>query len=112
MKNINIIVYLNRFIFGTTIILYATIFLGLMAQIVLGGFQVLSAIILVFFHKRFEPRRRKQLIIYWCFTLFYGVLWYADLKNPSNDFFEMLFYVLIPLSIAGYFTYIIESLKS
>lgn len=111
MKNINIIIYLNRFIFGTTIILYATIFGGLLLQIVLGGFQILSATILLLFFRKFKRIIRKYLIIYWSITLSYGLLWLSDFTKPTSDFFEFSYYVFIPLSIAGFFTYIIESIK-
>lgn len=111
MKIINILVYLNRFFIGSTIILYVTIFLGLLAQIALGGLQVLSAIFLIFIFKKLKVQRKKELIIYWCFVIFYALLWNVEITNPTNDWYETLFYVLIPLSLAIYFSYIIESIR-
>ena len=46
MKNIKLLVKTNRVIFGITLLLYLTIFLGLYAQIVLGVFQVITALVL------------------------------------------------------------------
>ncbi|MBU3010639.1 hypothetical protein KO506_04460 [Polaribacter vadi] len=111
MKYIIYLVYLNRFIFGATIILYATIFLGLMAQIILGGFQLLTAIFLMFLYNRINQSRIQQQIIYWCFVIAYGLLWFLDLINPNSDFYGFVFYILIPLSIAGFFTFILESIR-
>lgn len=111
MKYINILIRLNKFFIVVTIVLYATIFLGLLAQIVLGGFQVIVAVILSICYKRINKSTKEQIILYWCFVAIYTLLWFAGLRNRSTDFFDLIFYVLIPLSIAGYFTYILESLK-
>mgnify|MGYP000226998341 FL=1 len=55
--------YFNRFIFGATIMLYATFFLGLFAQIILGGFQVFASFFLLFFYKRIQKIYKKHLAI-------------------------------------------------
>lgn len=110
MKYINIPVYLNRVILGITGILYLTIILGLYAQIVLGGFQLLSGLILLICWRKLAREDRKTLLIYWSLVLLYGFFWsigaFDKLKN-----FGVLIYIFIPLGIAAYFTFFLESLK-
>lgn len=112
MKYINIPIYLNRFLIGITGMLYFTIFLGLYAQIVLGGFQLLTAFVLLFFWMKLTKKQRERLLKYWFFVVLYGVLWVTEFfNNLKGDFGSIITYVLIPLSIAGYLTFILESLK-
>ena len=80
------------------------------AQIILGITQVVSAIILLFFVKNFSMKNQNRIIIYWGVTLFYGLLYLADFLDKLDSlWFVML--VFIPLGIAGYFTFILESIK-
>lgn len=111
MKDIiKVINWINRGVFSITVILYLTIFLGLYAQIILGITQVVSAIILLFFVKNFSMKNQNRIIIYWGVTLFYGLLYLADFLDKLDSlWFVML--VFIPLGIAGYFTFILESIK-
>ena len=111
MKYIKFLTYLNRFIFGATIILYATFFFGLFAQIVLGGYQILLAFILLLYYKKIQKYRFKQLIIYWSISLIYGCLWFFKRYDFDTNFSDLIFYILLPLGIASYFTFILESLK-
>lgn len=111
MKNINIPVYINRFLIATTGVLYLTIFLGLFAQIVLGAFQVLTGFVLLFFLDKMHEKGRKGLINYWISVLIYGAV-YLLIGFDDLDDFWVIMYILIPLTIAGYFTYVLESLKN
>lgn len=111
MKYINIPVYLNRFIMGATGMLYLTVFLGLYAQILLGGFQLITALILLFFLSKFSEKQKKMLSIYWGIVLAYGLLWMTDTFSNWNDIPIVFVLIIIPLSIAVYFTVILESLK-
>lgn len=113
MKYINIPIYLNRFIFGITLVLYVTIFYGLYAQIILGGFQLITAFTLLFFWMKLTKKQRERLLKYWVFVVVYGLLWVTEFFNSlKGDFIWIVIYILIPLSIAGYLTYILESLKT
>ncbi|WP_064967098.1 hypothetical protein [Tenacibaculum ovolyticum] len=112
MKIISIVKVINRILIVLTVLSYVTIFIGFVFQTVLGIFQILSAIILSFYYNKIKKDRRLQLIFYWCFVITYGLLWFSSFRDVSNNFFDfILFYVLIPLSIAGYFTLILEPLK-
>lgn len=109
MKNLY---YLNKFVLITTLVFYLTIFLGLYAQIALGAVQLLSALILFLYWKVFSKKTKKQLYIYWLIVALYGVLCLFDWKNINNGFIIILGFIVIPMLIAGYFFYIINSVKN
>ncbi len=93
-----------------TLILYATFILGLYAQIILGFSQVLTGIVLLFFIKKFSKENQTRLKYYWGFVLSYGFLWSIDFLNFYDDLWVVSL-IILPLSIAIYFTFILESIK-
>ena len=97
---------------GATLLLYLTIFLGLYAQIVLGFFQVIVALVLLGFLGKLSKKLTKHLIVYWIIVLLYGLLYLLEVKifNIMGDLWWFVI-VVVPMSIAGYFTYVLESLK-
>ncbi|WP_408041596.1 hypothetical protein [Tenacibaculum amylolyticum] len=100
----------NRLLLIATISLYATIIFGLYAQVLLGGYQVLAALLLIFLWKNYGKKEKNMLIIYWGITLVYGIL--SIIGNFSmNGFWGILFWIIIPISIAVYFTYVLEIIK-
>ena len=111
MKYINTITLLNRVIFSITGVLYLTIFLGLYTQVILGVYQVLIAITLLFFIKRMSIKNRNRLTIYWVLVLVYGLFWLEG-NFSRYDILSIFVLIIIPLSLAGYFTFILESLKT
>jgi hypothetical protein len=110
MKNLNILIWTNRVVMSITGILYLTIILGLYAQVVLGFTQVLSAIILLFVIKKISIENQNRITIYWGLTISYGLVYLADIFNQLESFWIIIF-ILIPIGIAGYFTFILESIK-
>ncbi|MEQ6123016.1 hypothetical protein AAON49_02300 [Pseudotenacibaculum sp. MALMAid0570] len=109
MKYTAILVYLNRFIMGATLLLYLTIFLGLYAQIVLGGFQLLSGLILLFFWPRLNTLAKRNLKWYWITVILYGALCLLCMHFHIEC--GVFVYIILPMSIAGYFSYVLESFK-
>lgn len=99
----------NKIILIITLILYLTLILGLYAQIVLGAVQLLSAISITFLWERFENRNKKQLMIYWFVVIIYGIGWLIEIN--LNDFW-WLGIIIIPMSIAIYFVWILNNLKN
>lgn len=111
MKNtIKIITYLNRFILGSTLLLYMTVFLGLYAQIVLGAFQVISFLVLLLFYNSHNILSKYHLIIYGCITALYGLSCFiiSEYFNNLDEDFFILQYIIIPMLIASFFTYMLE----
>ncbi|MFC0604740.1 hypothetical protein [Winogradskyella pulchriflava] len=99
----------NKIILIITLILYLTLILGLYAQIVLGAVQLLSAISITFLWEKFENRNKKQLMIYWFVVIIYGIGWLIEIN--LNDFW-WLGIIIIPMSIAIYFVWILNNLKN
>lgn len=99
----------NKIILIITLILYLTLILGLYAQIVLGAVQLLSAISITFLWEKFENRNKKQLMIYWFVVIIYGIGWLIEIN--LNDFWWSGI-IIIPMSIAIYFVWILNNLKN
>ena len=110
MKNADIPVYINRFFMLTTLVLYLTVFWGLLAQIFLGAFQVLTGLFLLFFLNRIPEKIKKHLMYYWISVLIYGAFYLINRFESFEDYW-VLSIILVPMGIAGYFTYILESIK-
>lgn len=107
-----LIYYINKFFLITTGVLYLTIILGLYAQVVLGGIQLISALLIFIYWNKFTEKTKKMIYIYWSSVLVYGSLWLID-WNFLNDM--ILFIggiILLPMSLAVYFFYILDSIKN
>jgi predicted neutral ceramidase superfamily lipid hydrolase len=109
MKIINIAKYLNRVIFALTLMLYVTVILGLYAQVVLGAYQLLVGFILLFFLKKLSLKPKNGILIYWFVVSIYFVITYT-LNKVAKDF-PVINFMIIPMLIASYFTYILETMK-
>ncbi|WP_108866646.1 hypothetical protein [Aquimarina aquimarini] len=106
MKTIHII---NKWSFILTLLLYLTIYLGLIAQIFLGGIQIILASILLFYWKKFDKEQKKHLITYSCLVMLYGLIF---LTSVAISDFALLYLVIAPMSIAGYFVYVTYQIKN
>ena len=103
---------LNKVILIITLVLYLTLYLGMYSQIVLGLIQVLSAIFLFTYWKKFSSITKKQLSFYWILTILYGLCWLLDWQNTHNTYVIIFGIIVLPMSIAGYFFYILNSIKN
>ena len=95
-----------------TLVLYLTLYLGLYAQIVLGALQVISALIIFLFWKKFSKKTKKQLYIYWSIVIIYGLFWLIEWHITNNAFFIIIGIIVIPMFIAIYFVVILKSIKN
>lgn len=106
---------INQIILIATLILYITIYFGLLSQILLGIIQVISALILFSFWKKLDEKARNKLTKYWIITIVYGLLWFLDLML-FNEYYTEEYYaitlMLTPMVIAGYFFSILNSIKN
>ena len=101
---------INNIAFYTTLILFITVYLGMLAQIPLGIIQVISAIILTYKMFLKSDYAKKHLTIYWILTLTELFLFYLEQYHyqSSNDFIELSLMVFFPMAIAIYFKIIMN----
>ncbi len=101
---------INNIAFYTTLILFITVYLGMLAQIPLGIIQVISAIILTYKMFLKSDYAKKHLTIYWILTLTELFLFYLEQYHyqSSNDFIELSVMVFFPMAIAIYFKIIMN----
>ncbi len=100
--------YINLVSFTITLLLYITIFYGMIAQVFLGTIQVILALILLLYWKTLKSRQKKLLAVYAFVAILYGLLWLTDIVNTD---FAIAFITVIPMSIAAYFLYITAQIK-
>lgn len=104
-----IIYLINKYALVTTLILYLTIILGLYAQVVLGAVQVLSALSIFFLWKKLNKNDKHNLLVYWTFVLTYGLCWWVEINLQQLWWVGI---IVIPMSIAIYFVWILNNLKN
>ncbi|MFD2564977.1 hypothetical protein [Aquimarina rubra] len=107
---------INKWSFIITLLLYMTVILGLLSQILLGFIQVIIAIIIFSKWKQHTYRIRKYLIIYFSIVALYGVFWLlgiAETFNTNSMVMDpsILYLCIIPMSIAAYFVYVTYQIK-
>ncbi len=102
---------INKVTLILTLVLYLTLYLGLYAQIALGCIQIISALILFLFWNKIPNKSKKHLKIYWTTVITYGMMWLIDWDTSDKLFFMIFSVIILPMSIAGYFFYILNSLK-
>ncbi|BCY28266.1 hypothetical protein [Flavobacterium okayamense] len=103
MKQVN---YINILLYGITLtfyIMFFTIFIAMMLQVVLGIYQVLLALILTY---KFYAKFKNFLLKYWISaTISLTAIYFLNqIFKTNNDFIQISVMLIIPMSIATYFT--------
>ncbi|WP_047545243.1 hypothetical protein [Psychroserpens sp. Hel_I_66] len=110
----NALYNINKVLFIITLVLYLTVVFGMVSQVILGGFQIITALILFLSWKKLSAKTKKKLSLYWIIIIIYGICWIFWL-HKWDSFNEILITIItimvIPMSIAGYFIYIIDPIK-
>ena len=102
---------INKIALIATLLLYLTIFLGLLSQIALGVIQIIIATYIT--AKYFSNSRytKKHLSLYWSFVFLEFVLMLIFFNHTtSNDFYQILILMIFPMAIAIYFTVILNKI--
>ncbi|MHA7059649.1 hypothetical protein ACWGOQ_0020655 [Aquimarina sp. M1] len=95
---------INKWSFIITLLLYLTVYLGLLAQIPLGFIQFVLALFILTRWKKLNPLSKRLISIYWLLFISYWLAFYF--LNKSFEFvYGLIFYAVIPMSIASYFVY-------
>ena len=104
---------INAWSFGITLFLYLIIITGLfalIAQILLGGIQVLLAITILFFWGKLNSKNRILIASYWLITISYGLVCLFFIEEL--DHIWPFYFIILPMSIAGYFVYVTYQIKT
>lgn len=104
---------INKWSYGITLLLYITIYLGMIAQIALGGIQVILAIFLFSRYASLDDKTKPRLLVYATLTILYLLifaLWDA-LGGSSNDFIVITGITVLPMSLATFFVFITHKLQ-
>ncbi|WP_299246820.1 hypothetical protein [uncultured Aquimarina sp.] len=100
---------INKWSLIITLLLYLTIYLGLLAQIPLGFIQFVLALSILGHWKQLNSLSKKLILTYWSLFVSYWLA-FAIMGNSLNDLW-FIFYSIIPMSIASYFVYITYQIK-
>lgn len=103
---------INIGFFAFTAGLYLTIYLGLLAQIILGVIQLTIGLYLVICkYNSIQRRSQIHLKAYWTITLVYlaSLFFVKDLSFDSTPFW-VLYLMVAPMAIATYFTTLVYQL--
>ncbi|HEX8563240.1 MAG TPA: hypothetical protein VF676_09705 [Flavobacterium sp.] len=107
-----ILVKFNNWAFAITAILYLTIYLGMIAQILLGPIQVISSlIILKGYYANLNVSQRRMMHIYWfAVVVSLTLIWYFNIYTNSHDASEGISLFAVPMTVAAYFIYILNKI--
>jgi hypothetical protein len=103
---------INTIAFYTTLVLFLTLYLGMLAEIPLGIIQVISAFILTFYVKDKSVQSKRQLMFYWIFVGFELALFLLEeFYLNAGDIVSFSLVIFIPMSIAIYFFIIMRRIS-
>ena len=110
-KFINIVYRINQVWFVITLGLFITVFLGFLAEIVLGFIQVISSLLIIIQWKDLSKSTRNKLGIYWMVTAGYMLMWLFDWNSIDNTLLFVVGIGIIPMGIALYFLSILRIIR-
>ena len=95
-----------------TIGLYLFIYLGMMAQVVLGPLQLLLAIIISLRYYKILDQHNQILIMYYWFSVVISlsiaaITWFGY----PNSITAIIWVIVVPMLVACYFLYVTKSLN-
>ncbi len=97
---------INNIAYYTTLLLFITFYLGIVAEILLGIIQVASAILLTYKTYQKLAYAKKQLIIYWILAIIAILMMYYVTKSyymSDNMIISLFTYIIFPMGVATYF---------
>ncbi|WP_282165990.1 hypothetical protein [Cellulophaga baltica] len=104
---------INRWSFIMTVLLYITIFGGLIAQFILGIIQVIIALYLTYKMNK-NGLVHKAIRTYWSYVIPYLLLLliFSNSNINPNELLVWIYLAVIPMALAGYFVHITQTLKN
>ncbi len=104
---------INKWSYAITLLLYITIIYGMIAQIALGGIQVILALVLFGRYPELDEKTKRRLLVYATLTILYLLIFFLwDLFGvPNNDFIEVTGMIVLPMALATFFVFITHKLR-
>ncbi|MBO0590504.1 hypothetical protein I2486_03705 [Cellulophaga sp. E16_2] len=104
---------INTWSFTITVLLYITIFGGLMAQFILGIIQVIMALYLTYQMNK-NGKIHTAIRTYWSCVIPYLILLFvfSNINIYPHELLVWIYLGVIPMVLAGYFVHITKTLKN
>jgi len=104
---------INTWSFTITVLLYITIFGGLIAQFIIGIVQVLIALYLTYQMNK-NGLVHKAIRTYWSYVIPYLLLLliFSNSNLNPDELLIWIYLAVIPMALAAYFVYITKTLKN
>ncbi|ADV48053.1 hypothetical protein Celal_0718 [Cellulophaga algicola DSM 14237] len=104
---------INTWSFTITVLLYITIFGGLMAQFILGIIQVIMALYLTYQMNK-NGKIHTAIRTYWSYVIPYLILLFvfSNINIYPHELLVWIYLGVIPMVLAGYFVHITKTLKN
>lgn len=111
MKNLKILHKVNAIALFINLLLYITIYFGMLFQMALGFVQLTISIILIINYKQLSKKTKNRLSTYWVLVFISATLISLNLLY-GNDFGNFLFVFFIPMLIAVYFYFLTATINN
>ena len=104
---------INKWSYGITLFLYITIYLGMIAQIALGGIQVILALVLFGRYPELDQKTKRRLLVYGTITVLYLTIFalWDILDMPNADLIVITGITVLPMALATFFVFITHKAK-
>lgn len=111
MRLFKILHLINKTALLINLVLYITVYFGMLFQIVLGFVQVCIAVLVSVNWKKLNSNTQYKLIGYWFFVGFAGILIGLHFWHRS-DFGTIIFLFVLPMLIAIYFYFLTKTINN
>ncbi|MEM9678840.1 MAG: hypothetical protein AAF901_00840 [Bacteroidota bacterium] len=103
---------LNISLLLTNLVLYFTIYLGMLFSMILGATQILMSIIILIKFKTLSTLVKKLFITYLILTLLLLVVLTKTMYSDFTGNYGLLFWFVIPMILACYHVFITYKIKT
>lgn len=110
-KFLNTLYVINKVWYIITVILFATVIFGFLAEMVLGGLQVLSSLLVLIYWNKYSKKEQERLYKYWAAVGIYFLLWLGNWEAMPYELIMVAGIGVIPMGIGFYFMMLLRDLK-
>lgn len=110
-KFLNVVYIINKIWYAITVILFVTVIFGFLAEMVLGGIQVLSSLLMLIYWNQYSKKQQQRLYKYWLVVGVYFLLWLGNWEVMPFELIAVVGVGVIPMGIGFYFMMLLRDLK-